>query len=158
MKPGVSLEQAAAAINVPYRTIINDVDAPLLTGFSEQMHARVSRQDAGVGARRARAKHDRHLARTPLTILLVSTGLVLLIACVNVANLLLARGSTRVGEIATRASLGASRYRLLGLLLAEVLLLAAGAALASLPLTLVGAARRRLVVAGVRGRRRSTSA
>ena len=71
------------------------------------------------------------------TILLVSTGLVLLIACVNVANLMLARGSTRVGEIATRASLGASRFRLLGLLLAEVLLLAVGAALASLPLTLL---------------------
>jgi predicted permease len=76
-------------------------------------------------------------ARQPLTILLVSTGLVLLIACVNVANLLLARGSTRVGEIATRASLGASRFRLLGLLLAEVLLLAAGAVIVSLPLTLV---------------------
>ena len=72
----------------------------------------------------------------PLTILLVSTVLVLLIASVNVANLMLARGSTRVGEIAVRASLGASRPRLLALLLVEVLLLAAAAALVSLPLTL----------------------
>ena len=36
LKPGVSLEQAAAAINGPYRTILNEVDAPLLTGFGEQ--------------------------------------------------------------------------------------------------------------------------
>ena len=137
LKPGMSLEQAAAAINVPYRTLINDVDAPLLTGFSEQMmsefRAKTLVLESGA---RGQSTIDT-LARTPLTILLVSTGLVLLIACVNVANLLLARGSTRVGEIATRASLGASRYRLLGLLLVEVLLLAAGAVLASLPLTLV---------------------
>ena len=39
LKPGVSLKQAAAAINEPYRTITNDVDTPLLTGFSEQMLA-----------------------------------------------------------------------------------------------------------------------
>ena len=137
LKPGVSLEQAAAAINEPYRTITNDVDAPLQTGMSEQMLTEfraktLSLEPGGHGQSDVETN-----ARTPLTILLVSTGLVLLIACVNVANLLLARGSTRVGEIATRASLGASRFRLLGLLLVEVLLLASGAALASLPLTLV---------------------
>src|SRR5262249_36539703 len=74
-------------------------------------------------------------ARAPLTILLLSTGLVLLIASVNIANLLLARGSARVGEIAVRASLGASRARLLVLLLVEVLLLAVAAAIVSLPVT-----------------------
>ncbi|HEX7235943.1 MAG TPA: ABC transporter permease [Gammaproteobacteria bacterium] len=137
LKPGVSLEQATAAINEPYRRITNDIDAPLLKGWSEQMLAEfraktVLLEPGGRGQSEVETQ-----ARAPLTILLVSTGLVLLIACVNVANLLLARGSTRVGEIATRASLGASRFRLLGLLLAEVLLLAAGAALVSLPLTLV---------------------
>ena len=137
LKPGVSLEQAAAAINEPYHTITNDVDAPLLTGFSEQMLAEFRAKTLTLEpGGRGQSTIDFY-ARTPLTILLIATGLVLLIACVNVANLLLARGSTRVGEIATRASLGASRYRLLGLLLAEVLLLAAGAVLASLPLTLV---------------------
>jgi predicted permease len=137
LKPGVSLEQATAAINEPYRTITNDVDAPLQTGFSEQMLAEfraktLTLEPGGHGQNEVEVQ-----ARMPLTILLVSTGLVLLIACVNVANLLLARGSTRVSEIATRASLGASKYRLLGLLLVEVLLLAVGAALVSLPLTLL---------------------
>src|SRR5262245_4315212 len=137
LKPGVSLEQATAAINEPYRAITNDVDAPLLTGFSEQMLAEFRAKTLILEPGGRGQSEVETQARAPLTILLVSTGLVLLIACVNVANLLLARGSTRVGEIATPASLGASRYRLLGLLLVEVLLLAAGAALVSLPLTLV---------------------
>ncbi len=135
MKPGMSLQQAASAIDGTYSAIINDIEAPTVTdiGEKEMERFRAKRLVLTSGARGQSRVDDN--ARAPLTILLVSTALVLLIACVNIANLLLARGAARVGEIAVRASLGASRPRLLSLLLAEVLLLAVGAAAASLPLT-----------------------
>jgi predicted permease len=71
-------------------------------------------------------------ARTPLTILLAVTGTVLLIACANIANLLLVRGAGRAAEMAVRLSIGASRRQLVAQLLTESIMLAAFGAAAGL--------------------------
>jgi predicted permease len=136
LKPGISLQQASAEINTGYRAIINDVEAPQITGFSEQDLAafRAKTLILEPGARGQTGL--RSYAQAPLTVLVVATSIVLLIACVNVANLMLVRGSGRAGEIAVRTSLGASSRRIIGLLIVEVLLLASFAAVASAPLTL----------------------
>ena len=136
LKPGISIEQATAAINAAYHAILNDVEAPQIKDFSEQDLAAFRAKTLSLEPGARGQTQMRGYARAPLTVLLIATSLVLLIACVNVANLMLVRGSSRGGEIAVRASLGASPSRIVWLLLVEVLLLAAIAAGASVPLTL----------------------
>jgi predicted permease len=124
LKPEVSIEQARTGLNLPYAAIINDVEASLQTGFSDQTMARfrAKRLTVEPGARgQSEAHRD---ARTPLVLLFAVTGVVLLIACANIANLLLARSAARAGEIAVRLSVGASRRQLVGQLLVESCLLA----------------------------------
>jgi putative ABC transport system permease protein len=124
LKPGVSLEQARAGINVPYRGIINDVEAPLQQGMSEQTLAQFKAKVITVedGRRGQSAVHRE--AKAPLILLLSVTAFVLLIACANIANLLLARGAARASEMAIRLSIGAGRWQLVRQLLVESCLLA----------------------------------
>jgi predicted permease len=132
VKPGVSMEQAAVAINGPYHAIVNDVEAPLQKGMSDQTMERFrKKQITAAPGHRGQSSFDED-ARAPLTILLVVTGTVLLIACANIANLLLVRGAGRAAEMAVRLSIGASRRQLITQLLTESVMLAAFGAIAGL--------------------------
>ncbi len=113
LKPGVSPEQAASAVGAICHTFTQDnqqVYRPATTGF--QATTIPVREALTIGAREM------------LLILLGITGLILLIACANVANLTLARMLGRDRELAMRAALGAGRGRLVRQLLTESTLLA----------------------------------
>ena len=132
LKPGVTPEQAAAEINAIYVPILQEVEAPLQTGMTEQSMERFRAKRVVVDPSPQGQSNIQGEARTPLNLLFGITAVVLLIACANIANLLLARGATRKQEMAIRGSLGASRSQMLSQLLVESVLLASLGGVASL--------------------------
>ncbi|HJR61892.1 MAG TPA: ABC transporter permease [Vicinamibacterales bacterium] len=132
LKPGVSIEQAHSGLNVLYRGIINDVEAPLQQGMSEATMKRFREKPINVIPGSQGQSSVRAEAGPPLKMLLAVTALVLFIACANIANLLLARAAKRTGEMAVRLSIGANRWHLIRQLLTESLILAAFGGLAGL--------------------------
>ena len=127
LKPGLTREQAEAQFNVPFRALIRDVEYPALRSGIGSDRDRAAFQARQVflrdGARGQNSEESRREIQSILILLFAVTGFVLLIACANVANLLLVRATDRATEIAVRLSLGASAGRLMRLLLTEACLL-----------------------------------
>jgi putative ABC transport system permease protein len=118
LAPGATVEQARAELRTVYASMVSQHPADYSKDGSSQIGAVLLRDQITSGA------------RTVLLVLLAASGLVFIIACSNVANLILARSVRREGELAIRAALGASASALRRTLLAESLILCvAGATL-----------------------------
>ncbi len=132
LRPGVSIDQARAALNTQYHGLINTVEAPLQKGMSDQTMKKFRARQLTIEPGARGQSSVMREAKAPLTLLLGVTAFVLLIACANIANLLLARAAGRAGEMAVRLSIGAKRSHLVAQLLTESMLLAVLGGLAGL--------------------------
>src|SRR4030095_2620168 len=111
LKPGTSRQQAEAAMNVVYRQI-NEQEIKDVADVSESFRQRFVSKHLDVLPGQKGVSDLRREFSTPLIVLMSMVGVVLLIACTNVANLLLARTTSRHKEISLRMALGARRLRI----------------------------------------------
>src|SRR5882762_8864179 len=133
LKPGVSQQQAKAALQPFMHSMLEmEVRQAAFSHASAYDRQEFLKCWIDVLPGSQGRSYTRRQLSTPLWVLMATTGAVLLIACANLANLMLVRGSGRVKEIAVRLAMGATRPRIIGQLLIESLSLSALGGLAAL--------------------------
>ena len=124
LAPGVTRERAEAQMNVVYRQILEEEVATLPKTTSQSFRQRFVAKHLDVLPGGRGLSDLRSEFNTPLIVLMCMVGVVLLIACANIANLLLARAASRQREVSIRLALGAGRRRIVMQQLAESFVLA----------------------------------
>ena len=141
LRPGVSIEQAQAEMAMLYQSTLDEQAKATDNPFIRKM--KLEAEPAGAGLSYLREEWTK-----PLLLVMAIVGLLLLIACTNLASMLLARGAAREHEMAVRVSLGASRFHLARQVLTESMLLSAVGSLFGVLLAYFGAgALARIIIA-----------
>jgi predicted permease len=140
LKPRISAAQAQAALAPYYKSLVEaDLNDPDFARAAPETRQRYAANLFQVVSAAQGRSGFRETLTTPLWVLMATAAGVLLIACANVANLLLARGAARQREIAVRLALGATRRHIAGQLLLESLLLAIAGGIAGVAIAAIGA-------------------
>ncbi|HXS98098.1 MAG TPA: ABC transporter permease [Candidatus Limnocylindrales bacterium] len=138
MKAGVTIDQARASLQTLFTNILQDeLTRPEMKDTTSYNRQRFLKRKVRVESAAIGYSDVRQTYRTALIALMCMVSLVLIIACFNVANLLIARGVSRQREMAVRLAIGASRTHLITQLLIESLLLAAAGGVTGIALAVL---------------------